>query len=405
VDVQSLNAVPVHSRSQASVATNLDDFGIDIEQDIIFAAIGSPKNPSLGKQIAGKDSVKINIPFDLDDLPMLLEMLLEAYESVSYKDRFSWIDNLSEVRDPGLCQKLDGELEKKIVSKNLERTWLAVPSIIDLADSASFKYQNSNNKDSVHDDIDWASYLEFVGDAPKTVEMFRKHHVMQIIESSGYEKESWSVYQCIYCELELDSQLFALNNGKWYRINKDFLKKLNEVVLSIPISKLSMPDYKEANERDYNRHVYESNVDYYALMDRKNIRYGGGSSQIEFCDLYTTEKHLIHVKRYNGSSVLSHLFSQGLVTARLLLSDADFRREVNKHLPNTHRFSNPAIRPNADDYTVIYAMISNAKKEKFELPLFSKINLRNCYSQLQAMGLHIGLCVIPVASANEKTTK
>ena len=65
-----------------------------------------------------------------------------------------------------------------------------------------------------------------------------------------------------------------------------------------------------------------------AVMDRKNIRYGGGASRIEFCDLFINKRTLLHVKRYGGSSAMSHLFSQGVVSATLFLQDRDFRQKV-----------------------------------------------------------------------------
>ncbi len=56
-------------------------------------------------------------------------------------------------------------------------------------------------------------------------------------------------------------------------------------------------------------------------MDKKNIPYGGGYSRIEFCDLFSKSKQMIHVKRYGGSSVLSHLFNQGLVSGECTPQD------------------------------------------------------------------------------------
>src|SRR2546425_6910223 len=35
-----------------------------------------------------------------------------------------------------------------------------------------------------------------------------------------------------------------------------------------------------------------------------------GYSRVEFCDLYTDSQDIIHIKRYGGSSVLSHLFAR-----------------------------------------------------------------------------------------------
>ena len=74
-----------------------------------------------------------------------------------------------------------------------------------------------------------------------------------------------------------------------------------------------MLDYAWKDEKEYNIAVCNEYPDRYCLMDRRNVYQGG--SPIEFCDIYSRDKQFIHVKKYNGSSVLSHLFFQGYVSA------------------------------------------------------------------------------------------
>lgn len=398
VDAQSLSAVPVNRRSQASVATNLSDFGLDVDQDLIFAATGKPKETTLGKQLTGKDAVKLSVPVELTEIGDLLQQLFAKYGEDTYKENFAWIDHLAQVRDPTLLSQLDAELGGKIASGDFSRTWLAIPDVVDWLDFGGFKYQQPK-RDIARDDIDWPSYLEFLGDtAPQTAETFRKHSVLRMSESSSQPTESWAVYRCIYCELNFDGHLFALSNGGWYRIDPDFLDLLGKAIAEIPPSTLALPDYTDNSEAEYNKRVAASDPGQFALMDRVLVRHGGGSSKIEFCDLYTTNRQLVHVKRYGGSSVLSHLFAQGVASAQLLLADADFRQKVNNKLPASHRFDNPSQRPVAANFEVIYAVASNGPKDALDLPLFSKITLRNCHSRLELMGLRVSLCVVPVTA-------
>lgn len=58
----------------------------------------------------------------------------------------------------------------------------------------------------------------------------------------------------------------------------------------------------------------------FCAVDKKLISTGVSQNNIEFCDIYTSEKQMIHIKRYGGSSVLSHLFNQGLVSANLFIT-------------------------------------------------------------------------------------
>lgn len=401
IDAHSLDAVPVQIRSQAGTATSLAEFGFDIERDLIYAATGQPKDATLGKQITGRDVVKVTIPLVLDDMGSLLDKLLVQYNATDYKENFGWIDNLAEVRDVALIATLDDAFGEKIKSKNFDRTWLALPEIFDWSDLEGYKYQRAKQGEFL-DDIDWVSYLEFVGDSqPIEVKTFQKHRVLYISAASQIPTREWSIYKCAYCELDIDGRTYALNNGKWYRVNADFLAKLDEVIKTIPTSSLTLPDYNDKTEALYNERVHKGDSEYFALMDKKNISYGGGSSKIEFCDLYTTDRHLVHVKRYGGSSVLSHLFAQGLISARLLLGDVDFRKEVNKKLPGSHTLKNPTKKPTPSDFEVVYAIASKGGADS-KLPLFSRINLRNSYRQLELLTIKASIVFIPMPDAEEE---
>lgn len=400
IDIQSLDAVPLNRRNQSSIATDFADFGLDIEQDLICAATGKPKDSSFGKLLTGKDALKVSLPFVLDDLPSLLTRLQTQFTAESYKQSFAWVDHLREVRTSSFITTLDEKLEEKLRNREFERTWLSIPEIIDWADISGFKYQRLS--DDEREDIDWESYLDFLGEGqPCTVDKFRKHRVLAISSSSGQEAHSWPLYKCIYCELTHEGADYALSNGKWYRVDKNFLADLNAAIASIPVSDLTLPDFHGKDEGSYNTKVHEENPAYFALMDRKIIRHGGGGGQIEFCDLYTTDRHFIHVKRYGGSSVLSHLFSQGTVSARLFLSDREFREKANQELPSTHKIENVESKPEAGRHEVVYAIASTHASGNPQLPLFSKINLRNNYNHLRTYGMKASLRYIQIAPSPE----
>lgn len=135
------------------------------------------------------------------------------------------------------------------------------------------------------------------------------------------------------------------------------------------------------HENEYNERV-ASKLSGTCCMDRKNITFGDTHGQIEFCDLLTDDKKIIHVKRYGASRVLSHLFSQGLVSGDLFLSDPDFRNKVRAILPASHKTIVPISNPDPTDYTIVYAVISRSNR-LIDIPFFSKVNLRNVMKRLK----------------------
>ena len=224
--------------------------------------------------------------------------------------------------------------------------------------------------------------------------------------SSDELKHQWKAFNCLYCEIQDDKEkkTHLLSNGKWYEVENDFAKQVNDGYKQLRdnTASVSLPAYKCKNENEYNKETAKNNTDF-CCMDRELISHGGGYSKIEFCDLYTKDKKIIHVKHYGGSAVLSHLFSQGVVSGELLLADKEFREKVNEKLPNGYKLSNPNDKPNSSDFQIIFGIISSSSKQ-LEIPFFSKVSLRNAKRRLETYGYKVSLQKIS-AEETEKTNK
>lgn len=120
-------------------------------------------------------------------------------------------------------------------------------------------------------------------------------------------------------------------------------------------------------------------------MDRQLISIGGGRNKIEFCDLYSSKRDVIHVKQYGGSSLLSHLFSQARVSAESFLGEPTFRKDLNVLLPDGFKLKNPLAVPNASQFTVCIAIMSKVPGP-LEIPFFSKVNFRQTVKSLHRLG-------------------
>ena len=118
-----------------------------------------------------------------------------------------------------------------------------------------------------------------------------------------------------------------MSEGTWYRVDDNFLGRLNDFVAGMKKGVVDLPDYDgDKDEEAYNERAWKANKSQLVLLDQKFIRYET-RGKVEICDLYSKQKQLIHVKRLNSSSTLSHLFNQGAVSAELLRDEIGFRRE------------------------------------------------------------------------------
>ena len=115
---------------------------------------------------------------------------------------------------------------------------------------------------------------------------------------------------------------------------------------------------------------------------------------MEVCDLFSTDRQFIHVKRRaHGSSGLSHLFAQGRNSAEAFLRDESFRLGAKSKLqPMGVKFGNKVTKaqPTASKYEVVYVVMGK-KRGKFvkELPFFSQLTLKLASESLRVMGFKV----------------
>jgi len=394
IDKKCFDSIDRHSIEQASKDVAAGDFGINIEQDLLQAVTGKPLNDDLGTRLTGKDALNVSIKINLPDIPNKLEEYYRKFNDNTYKKYFDWIDQIGEISNKDLINILDSLLMEKINKSDFNQMWLAVPHIIDWVRVGGFKYSRSVKAD-LYDDVHFDKFIKCLrNNNDVRIKTLKNRKIFCISAISDQVIWSWPVYKCVYCEIEHDGDQFLLSEGKWYRIEGNFVKKINHEFHKIPFSKLSLPEYTGGSELEYNRTVYHGNRDKFHLMDGDVIEYGGGHSKIEFCDLYTIDKEIVHIKKYGSSSVFSHLFNQALVSADLTYLDVEFRKLVNNKLPKKFRFSNVNDRLKTSNYEVILAVISHSDK-KFTLPFFSKISLTHVARRIMGYGYKVSLLKIP----------
>ena len=154
---------------------------------------------------------------------------------------------------------------------------------------------------------------------------------------------------------------------------------------------------KKEREDDYNKRICDANLDY-ALLDSKNYRVPGYSySKIEPCDILTRDRKFIHVKKNDSSSKLSHLFSQGTVSAEMLSRDPEFRKHINRQV--NKKLGSTFLKTSAQnqDYEIVYAIVDKRDENLVDvLPFFSMVSLAQSLDQLGLMQYKYSLMKIEV---------
>lgn len=394
IDKTSLGYTAKQSREQISGEGELTAFGIDIEQDLVNSATGRSKLEIFGKTITGKDALSATVKRKASDIKEFLEACWSQYQREDYLENFDWIDQVKDIRNKGEKERLDAILLAKLNSEEFDRIWVVPPEIVDWSDAKGFRY-GAPKRGELFADLSIQELTASLRKTPIEREHLGSVKVHLISVKTDKPSHSWPAYKCLYAEVVEDNKLYMLNSGKWYEVEQSFVAKIEAYFHGMPESEIDFIEFDESygTEGGYNQALSQS-IQGAFCFDQKNITYGGGHSKIEFCDVYSPDRKIIHVKRYSGSSQLSHLFSQGLVSGELFISDEVFRDKVRELTPSGYPFVPAGMKPKAEDYEIVFAIISKSKKD-LDIPFFSKVTLKNASTSLSNYGYNVSIKKIP----------
>lgn len=401
IDKTNIAEIARHSKEQSTKDIELANFDFDDEIDLLKSVTG--KALDVGEDnydtYSGRDSVSVYIRANRANFSEIAERLYAAFQDDTYRKIYPWIDKISEERDREIIERLDSDLVARIVDRRLQNIWLAVPEVVAWEDIRGFSFRNIQEKPNkngpvLYQDLDirkWISDSKIPDHLSVAQLKTRKAFIYWQDERPN---SHWSIYRCLNAEAELNNEKYILNDAAWYRVEANFVKEVDHFYRSIPDSSLKLPNYGGMKEPEYLEFV-AGTMPKFALMDRKEIMIGGKRSRVEFCDLFSINHDIVHVKRYGGSSLLSHLFSQAIVSGASFLGDEEFREKLNALLPESHRLTDVESKPDAAHYNVCIAIMSKVPGP-LELPFFSRVTFKHAVKALRDLGYNVSKLKIEI---------
>lgn len=385
------------SAQQISSGSRISSYDIDPLSDFVKSVTGKPDDDSItDTAIKGGEALSLSISEDINTIDSLLQRLTIIYRSEGYKDEFSWVDNLYPVKDKRLVEHLRAIALQSISSRD-GKIWLAMPELVDLENISCFRYLGDD-----HDDISIDIVLDAVGESLDDSVLNRE--VIAKSSDDGHTVKRWKINRCLCGEIEYGDEVYAIDDGYWFKVKKDYVENMMSYYSSISLydRQLDPFDYsldtkKQSSngiqkpivsEEAYLKRVAETHPDDLLLMDRRLV------DKTEICDLRTADA-LIHVKRYRSSSAMSHEFFQGLNSAARLQEDSVFLDRANNEIAQLSSDDSYLIDRN-DKPIIVFAIVTRENDQRPHLPLFSKISLNHTMMRLQGMGFEGKLMNIPI---------
>ena len=366
------------TREQLPRVSDIFEFGFDIQRDLIKAIAGKNDNDStvLGKRMLyGSDLVSFSSDYDFENIDDLLRILYARYQDDRYKKKFEWIDYIREENNKSKKAKLDEELLLQIKNKN-PNVWMAVPYAISWESINGFSIEG--NRSNIYSDIEIDEVIKTFKDGLTSVEQLKSREIRAVsTDEDSVFVYKWSAYKCIVANISYGNEEYCISDGKWYKIDGDFVKDINERYNRIKICSESFIDYNHNNEDEYNEALANSlsgSIEFHKV----GMITLQGKSKAEPCDVFYNKK-IIHIKRTGGSSNLSHLFVQASNTS-YLWGTSSGRNKLKTKISELD-FNNFDKK----DYEIVAGIIGKSDASgRPKIPFFSKITACNVYDELES---------------------
>ncbi len=397
--------------------SSLRDFEVELDGEFTRKLVGNLEKgiemPEMGAIVA-TDSVSFKLDTDLHAVHDVLAQMLQATLGGEASPDLAFIDSLEPLRATSEIVKL---LEQRLALElfgagdraegsagpamppdpmDVHVLAFAPPDDLSIENLHDFVAQRGGEFEEF-DEMSLASLRSAVSALPgrNTVGSLKNVKVQARDANGDPASPAKPLKHWLVFEAGDGQQRYLLTLGKWYALAEGYYEKLDQDLARIEdvtalLGLRTWDDWgpRKNWEKHYNEKATEGRNDLVCLDRHRLFPQDGNGDQVEACDLLHENGYLIHVKHYTGSQTLSHLFSQGFVSAQTLVADASYRNDLIEAVKSLS--DNTALEQAAGAKPprfVTYAIaFDGAQRLPQDLPTFSKVNLRSFARRVRMVG-------------------
>ncbi|MEU7868122.1 DUF6119 family protein [Dactylosporangium sp. NPDC049140] len=355
--------------------------------------------------IAGANSLQI--PLNVDPTGLLAD--LREISRVCARDtpspELEFVAQVQPLQTGVRTENLDQQLDDLLGESDPQALGLAVPTAQVEYEPFAASYQvKVPYRRTYRTELDLETILERAQSRPvgKRLDALKTGAIALCADAYGEELlcPPTPANRWLTAEIAVGSAHMIYHEGRWYEIGDrhlDFLRAEIEALLNRPPT-VALPPWTSglADEDAYNKHAAASGPGY-VLLDKRLLktRQHKRGHGIEACDLLGPGNELIHIKRAERSSPLSHLFLQGEVAVDALRYEAEARERLVQ-LVHAHDPSHPidvSFKPTKVVYGI--ALGSGRRLTADTLFTFSQVALYRAVRRLRSDDIDVEVIGIP----------
>jgi uncharacterized protein (TIGR04141 family) len=251
INVRSIGGTQKLTNEQLPTKSQIADFGINIERDIVNSIAGNSSDISICTgMISGGDVLSLSANKNINNIVDFLKYTYEKYTSDVYLENFSWIDHIRDVKDKKIIRELDIKAVDSI-NDGSKDFWMAVPEIIEWQDIEGFDIGiNKNGIDKLKEDLQ-IDEINATMEFPITdIQQLKNKQILAIGKLNNEQIYHWSTYKCLYGEISLSGDTYCISNGKWYCVDANYVEQVKNDYNSTKISDIVFDNFTSAHKNE-----------------------------------------------------------------------------------------------------------------------------------------------------------
>ncbi|MFE2129153.1 DUF6119 family protein [Streptomyces amritsarensis] len=394
--------------------SSIRDFEVELDGEFTRKLVGNLEDgvefPELGAVVA-TDSVSFKIDTDLHSVRDILAQMLQATLEGEASRDLAFIDSLEPLRATSdIVQRLEQRLAQELFGATgaaRAESASAVPDpwdvhVLAFAPPDDLSIENLHNfaalkgdESQEFDEMSLESLRSAISGLPgrNTVGSLKSVKVQARDVNGEPASQAKPLKHWLVFEAGDGQQRYLLTLGKWYALAEGYYEKLDQDLAQIEdvTSRLGLRTWDDwgagkNHEKHYNEKATEGRSDLICLDRHPLYPRDGDGDQVEACDLLHEDGYLIHVKHYTGSQTLSHLFSQGFVSAQTLVSDTYYRDDFIEAVKSINTGLEEVARAKPPRFVTYAIAFDGTQRLPQDLPTFSKVNLRSFARRVRMVG-------------------
>lgn len=377
---------PLVNNRISSIPTSKNNFNIDSYLENITELSGYFYRGGTKTLVKGKEFYSLPSPNTIDDIINTAIEAIECYYRSIDNDDFKRLTSTRKVKSKDLIKVLDLEICKLIRAKSEDIFFIDYETINEI-DVYRFTPKGTD-----YSELRIEDFYNSLQERREVNINFLKSRRITLVNSDYLVISAWSLYKCLFTEIKIGTENFILFKGKWYIIDENYLASLRKFISDFEVELDFLTPWNGSDSEEvFNNKLAEEFAG--QCWDRKLYFTNLYSYGIEFCDVLTND-YIIHVKKYSGSQLTSHLLMQTIVSAQLLNSDIGIRNWVKeKEIEFFEGESlildeNLSLLGNGKEYFVLL-MSQRVGKLANILPFFSLITMHLTIKRITQLGFKV----------------